>query len=154
MTTIVYHRGMLAADSCRSSGNSIVPGDAEKLIRMRDGSVAAGAGTVSMITRFIAWLDNGKKGDAPVLEDNTVVIHLQVNGLCVEYHDDTPVVTGTYDAWGSGADFAMGVLAYDQRATAEDAVRAACKLDKSTAEPVKSMIVELPVRRPQTRRKR
>ncbi|RWI35397.1 hypothetical protein [Mesorhizobium sp.] len=142
MTTIAYRDGILAVDSRSTRGNTIVPGACAKLVRMKDGSVATGCGTKGNIAAFIRWLDDGKEGKPPKLDKSTIV-HLQADGRVFEYWDENPVeTTGPFEAWGSGADFALGCLWAGL--SAEEAVRAACKCDSGSGEPVFTMRVEVP----------
>lgn len=142
MTTIAYKDGVLAADSRATRGNTIVPGVTPKLHRMSDGSVATSCGTTANGRAFIRWLDAGKEGKAPDLDKGTV-IHLQADGKVFEYWDEHPVQThGPFEAWGSGADFALAAMHLGFNA--EDAVKAACKCDTGSAEPVFTMRLELP----------
>ena len=123
-----------------------------KLVRLKDGSVAAGCGLTMKATAFIAWLDAGKKGKRPPLDDDTAVIHMQRDGLVLEYSEFGSVaVCGEFEAWGSGLEPALGALWAG--CSAEEAAHIATKVDKSSGEPVFTMRVEKPSPAPKKRKK-
>ena len=137
MTTIAYRDGVLAADSQVSRcGND--SGRTTKL-RKVGGLVVGGCGTTSLCQRFIGWIAAGMQGHPPTLQigdSSACVMAIMPNGTIVEWNGDHPpdIVRAEFAAWGSGADVALGAMAFG--ATAAEAVEAAATLDHATGGPI------------------
>jgi hypothetical protein len=69
MTTIVYRRGVLAADTRATRNGTIMPERSRKVYRLRDGRLFAFCGDVGLGTRLFEHLNDPRKS-APVIGDN------------------------------------------------------------------------------------
>ncbi len=143
MTTIAWDGKTLAADTQISRcGNA-----SAKTIKIRRiGSLlVGGAGTTSLVQRFMGWLVSGAQGYPPTLqigESSACVMVITPEGWIVEWNGDHPpdMTRADFAAWGSGADIALGALAVG--ASAARAVEAAARLDNHTGGPVTTLSVE------------
>lgn len=138
MTTIAYRDGVLAVDSMCGRGSTITPGAYHKLVRLPDGSVAAGCGAVPIINLIIGWIASGCPDEMPEMDENSSVVHLGNDGIVTEYcHLGASYTQGEFDAWGSGFEPALAAMWCGK--SAEEAVKIACKVDKNSAEPIFTM---------------
>lgn len=138
MTTIAFKNGVLAADRMISSNSALI-GSVQKLYTIGDAFVGC-AGSNNCIKLFFDWLraePGTPKPQMPKDDDDTIsaiVFTPHTQKGAVDYYWSTKegslihdVITCDYFAIGSGKQFAMGAMAAG--ATAEEAVRAACKHD-------------------------
>ena len=144
MTTIAYRDGVLAADSLISCGQTRI-GSVRKIVRA-NGFLAALTGDMQDTVLLRRWLEAGcpeapNDDDASpwgtLGNDGGSGIVVDATGAMVfdnklrRYAVDAPFL-----ADGSGADIALGAMAAG--ASAEDAVRIACRLDTGSGEPVEA----------------
>jgi ATP-dependent protease HslVU (ClpYQ) peptidase subunit len=142
MTTVAVSRSlrMIAADSAVTAGNTRVP-SFPKLFRER-GYIVGCSGNVSNFTAFQEWLRSGREYRVPA-GINALVLYRDGR---ISWFLDGPAehfVADDYFAIGSGQSFALGALDLmhdlglptDPRA----AVRAACRRDTNSQEPVHSL---------------
>ena len=142
MTTIAYRDGVLAADTQVSRcGN-----DSGRTVKVRRiGRLLVGAcGTTSLTQRFIGWIAGGMKGPAPALridDSHACVVAVMPDGALVEWNGDHPpdIIRAPFAAWGSGADIALGAMAFG--ASAEEAVKAAASIDHATGGDITALSV-------------
>jgi len=134
MTTIAYKDGIMAADRAISAGGHI--GSTRKVWKRKsDGALVGGAGTVSVFQKWAEWFLAGERGNSPGLgtddDSSSVTLVVRPNGD-VEQHDryGRAVYDAPYYAVGSGADYALGAMAFG--ATARQAVASATKHDHMT----------------------
>ena len=146
MTAIAIKAGEVAADSQLSGSNSACR--VMKLVRLPDGSVAAGAGAMRDIYRAFVWLKSGAEGEGPEIDDATVAIvkpdHtiLLADGGWPAY----PIMDTTY-AIGCASDLVRQALA-DGLSPAE-AVAKACRLDTNSSAPIYTMTAQEPPKAPE-----
>ncbi|MDB6036001.1 MAG: proteasome and subunit [Verrucomicrobiales bacterium] len=140
MTTIAFRDGILASDSLASYGETKVPGDMQKLFRLRDGSAAGVTGSEGEWRRVIAWLDGdrGAPQPQPIGENRSSVIVLHIDGTIEIFEDGYHFTESSkFMAWGSGQPAALGALHAGM--SAADAVRIATMVDKSSGGAVQTM---------------
>ena len=134
MTTIAYKDGVMAADRA-ISGNGHV-GTARKVHRRKsDGALVGGCGDVATIQRWFEWFLAGERGAAPNLgtddESASMILVVRTTGKVEEYgRYGKCLYEAPYYALGSGADYALGAMAFG--ASARQAVAAATKHDHHT----------------------
>jgi hypothetical protein len=148
ITTIAINEGTVAADSQLTGGNHAVR--CQKVFRLPDGGVAAGAGLWPAAYAGISWLVNGERGEPPSIEDADIYIVRPdgsiwiANGQWPAY----PILDRSYAA-GCGADLARMLLS--QGLDPVSAVAQACELDAMSSGPILSMTVIPPTdQEPQT----
>lgn len=136
MTTIAYRDGVLAADSMVNYATIAFEGTRSKIARCGKWHVAL-AGVTCLRAPLEAWaaagapedsvpnvlLEKEDKFTAFFMDDETGDLFEFAGGFLV------PVPT-SFSALGSGALLALGAMVYG--APAEDAVKAACTLDKAS----------------------
>lgn len=136
MTTIAFKGGVLAADTL-STRNGNREGVVIKIAKR--GSLLAGASGCSALGKtFRDWFMTGCKGSAPYMGDPEKnwaegFIIMPCNGLVSFGPAATWAEKGMYggfNAWGSGADLAIGAMI--SGASAEEAVRAAIVRDTNS----------------------
>jgi len=131
MTTVAYKDGVMAADRAISGGGHI--GTTRKVTRRKsDGSLIGFCGTVSVCQRWVEWFLAGERGTAPTLgtdEDSASQIMVVRPDGTVENHDryGKAMFEAPYYAMGSGADYALGAMAFG--ASARQAVASSIKHD-------------------------
>lgn len=134
MTTIAYRDGVVWADS-QCTGSSGAISRVRKLVRLDDGSVLAGAGSVVAIAAIREWAAKGFKGKRPpktanceclLIKPDRTLWYLDGAGQPFEIVDE-------YTAIGSGSSFAEGAMAHG--ATAQEAVECAAKHDSCSSGP-------------------
>lgn len=145
MTTIAYRDGIMAADSRAYSGNRFPVGEKTKIRLLDDGTLIGVSSTVpgegeAVIQWFAAGAD---PKDGPSASPKHTLLAVRPGGE-VFFADDSYFISGPlkaeFFAIGSGGEYAQGAMAMG--ASAEQAVRIACRLDPWSAEPV--MVLELP----------
>ncbi len=129
MSVVVYHRGVMAADSRAYSGSSHPAGNKMKIHRVAAGPFEGSllgitSNVVGMPERFKAWLEQGAKQDAWTAPDPCFeAILVQPNGHVFLFSGDCsasgPLVGETFTI-GSGKGYALGAIKMGA-----DAVRAA-----------------------------
>jgi ATP-dependent protease HslVU (ClpYQ) peptidase subunit len=132
MTTIAYRDGILAGDTRVTEGRLVHPEKARKVHRLRNGCLFGAAGTSSSIAILKrALARNEKQPKAPDVDALCIMPNGDILYWCGKVWEkiDAPFV-----AIGSGKKFAYGALQVG--ATAREAVRAACKLEKHTGGPI------------------
>ncbi len=133
MTTIAYRDGCMAGDTRVTEGRLVHPEKARKVHRLRNGCLFGAAGLsqdIAILKRALARNEKQPKQE------------LDVDALCVMPNGDILFWGGKvwekidtpFIAIGSGKKFAYGAMQVG--ATAREAVRAACKLEKHTGGPV------------------
>lgn len=140
MTTVAYRAGVIAAD--RRCGEWM---NVDKLFRLKDGSVFAGAGMYDEIVEVAAWLAAGAKAaDKPEVDAGGSNFMLACpDGTA--YWFTTPFlrrvqILDPFYAIGSGAAVALGAMAAG--ASAKRAVEIACRYDEGTGKGVNVMRVQ------------
>lgn len=127
----------MAADGMMAADWTIISLKARKIFRLYDGSLIAGTGDTSQLGRFFFHLKNRVKEDELPFHflsraDGTTAFVVRVfpSGRFVDYCvGGIQTHTNRYHAHGAGRDFALAAM--DAGASAEEAVRIACK--RSTA---------------------
>jgi hypothetical protein len=136
VTTIAYRNGVLCVDSQVTDRNRY-EGSVIKWAN-GDGWVAAGAGSLSLISRALKTISVGDDGiptlEFSILEDEEEIFVATSAGLFYSGKHGVSHWEADFYAAGSGGDIAIGAMAAG--ATAEEAVRIACKYDTKTCEPV------------------
>lgn len=140
MTTYAYKNGVLVADTAVTMGGQYL-GTTLKIVK-KGPFLAAASGSASLARNFIDWVARGMKGDVPDMlvtaskEDWTAWGQIFCpDGLVVSFEPNgVNTYRSPFTADGSGGMIAMGAMAHG--ATAEEAVRIACKLDVATREPI------------------
>lgn len=133
MTTIVYKDGILACDSQVTTNSEVIIGYCNK-IQEFDNEVICGSGSTTAIKQFIDW---HRRGDDPekkptLLGDGCVCFvidkkTLELKRYCDCWYDS---IGASFYVTGSGMEIAIGAL--EMGATAEEAIKAACKYDTGT----------------------
>lgn len=138
MTTIVYRAGTMAADSRAWSGDKHPIGNKVKIRRLEDGTlIGCSTTTPGGGEAVLDWYEAGHPDEGHTLPESFTFLAVQKNGE-VYYATDADFITGPltadFFAIGSGEQYAMGAL--HMGATAEEAVRVACKADAWTGFPI------------------
>jgi len=144
MTTIVWRDGAMAADSRAYSGSSWAFGRKTKIRCHKGILMGISTNQVGIIDTVLDWYCGGMiKGpqglkDSLAMTPEIAFMLLAVGsdgigGLMVG-HGVMTEAKADYFAIGSGEEYALGALA--QGATAYEAVLAASKFDRFTAEPI------------------
>ena len=135
MTTIAWDGKTIAADRlCSYHSNAV-----DKLVRMPDGSVCAGAGDSACVAELIAWIAGGAS-EKPTFPPDSMTVLQVFHGFRARYFQSRCVpfpVSTTFFAIGSGADYAMGAMAMG--ALACDAVKIAAQFDSDTGDGIDSI---------------
>jgi len=122
MTTIAWKDGILCSDRQANAGDARKLCEKLWVVKGTDYAVAI-TGSLSAGIRFCEWLKNGaRKEDTWALDDDSEAVVLNAyTGKVVAYDSNmVPMpVMDKFDAWGSGADFAIGAMT-----AGVDAVRA------------------------------
>ena len=138
MTTIVYHKGVLAADRRMTSGNTVVA-TMKKIRKLDDESCVAFAGNPIYAPYIINWINGDGERPKAVQDDSYACLHVDpAKGLAryieSDYFDWDDVTCEPYVARGTGGLFAMGALAHG--ATAIEAVLIASQFDINSGDGV------------------
>lgn len=138
LTTIAYSRGVLAADSA-STSNGILCGVVTKLARSPDGHIAAVAGSTLDCAAIRRWVAGGLIGETGVSGNDSSGLLIKPDGSVHLLGSDGALapIEAEYHATGSGWQIALGAMAAG--ASAEEAVRIACRLDGGSCEPIHVM---------------
>lgn len=137
MTTIAYRDGTLAGDT-QVSGE--IKTYATKVFKLKNGSLAAGAGDFSSIHAFIEWLQRPKAERPDLTHDDDFEAIVVASDGGIEWYDQTlrPVpLEQPFYAIGSGAAVAMGAM--EIGGTAEQAVAAGIKWDAMSGGEVRAV---------------
>lgn len=141
MTTIAARGRTMAADTAITGGAGDYIMRGPKLVQLRDGGVAGGAGEVAKSWAGLDWMAKGEKGDPPDIDGASILI-LRPNGSLWMANGQFPAfpVNDKCAAIGCGSLAAM--VAMDAGDTAAEAVRRVAKFDPSTAEPVQTLSIK------------
>jgi hypothetical protein len=117
---------------------------AQKIIALADGSLVGGAGVWHRCWAAMLWLAGGESGDPPKLKDSELLI-MKIDGSLWLVEEEFPAfpLLDAEAAIGSGAQGA--ITAMRAGASAGEAVKAACRIDPCTSDPVQ--MLRLPKRR-------
>jgi hypothetical protein len=118
-----------------------VPGRGKKLYRLKDGSMAAGAGSRKDIQEMVRWLDGG---DEPAKDNDAYLLHISTE-LSITYYEGThvrDVEDCSFYALGSGAAAALGAMYAG--ADAYGAIEAAIAVDPYTDGEIDTMTLHEP----------
>ena len=141
MTTISYRDGILAADSAISYG-TYLNGERCKITICKNYLVAM-AGTAWLRNPLEEWvMRDCDPDDIPEAllkhEDKFATLIIDREGIAHEFDNGHLMpIYADYTAIGSGGALALGPMAHG--ATAEQAVMAACRHDKSSGGPVSTL---------------
>ena len=151
MTTIVVTASEILHDTQATIGNVRQLWDDEEKTTVVDGKIYCGAGDFDAVEAIPAWLKaGGKVEDAPGGEWSVIVVSRERNGkIRARFYDETqkrgswvPLPT----AIGSGGDFALTVLKYQQMKglpqDAYDAVSVACAMDVNSGGIIKRLRID------------
>lgn len=142
MTTIAFRDGVLAADS--QASDDTVKVSVRKVVRLRKGDVAGGAGDLSTVALALSWLAAGRVNDPPPLE-GAEILFTDGGELFLADGGWPGIPVKGFAAVGSGAQGAM--VAMHLGMSAEDAVVAVSHVDPGTGGPIEVLPVERPRRR-------
>ncbi|MBX5130794.1 peptidase S14 [Rhizobium lentis] len=139
MSVVVYHKGVMAADSRAYSGSTHPVGNKRKIHRMPDGSLLGiTSNQIGMPEAFAKWISEGASRDASVpAEASLTALHVLPNGDVYLYSDGyTPSgpLSGDTFTIGSGRKYALGAI--EMGADAARAVEAAIAHDLWCGGPV------------------
>lgn len=130
MTTIAYDGRYVAADSQVCFGACRGAKSVQK-IKVRGSVAYACTGHGALFDPMIVWFEMGAKPeDKPkVSDDKNACLLVFSDGKCRAYKSDLPYPEELFgpDAWGSGAEYAIGAMRAG--ASAEHAVRIAIECD-------------------------
>lgn len=131
MTTIAYKDGWLVSDSRETSGERVDTDRCKKIYRLPDGSLYAGSGESAIIMHLYQELLKAARVKKKVLPNiqlkgiNAIVVANKKN---VNYYEKGIWTSLDYPfAIGTGSHYALAAM--DNGASAEEAVRIACKRD-------------------------
>lgn len=138
MTTVAISDGYVAVDSQATGGNYLVR--VQKLARLPDGGVVAGAGSWRQAYAGMQWVVNGERGDPPEIEGAEVVIVRPDGSIWIAegQFPAFPILDRQY-ASGCGADMAR--LLMSQGHSPVEAVAEACEHDAMSSGPIFAMRV-------------
>lgn len=141
MTTIAFRAGILASDSLATRGPWKLPGNTEKLFRMKDGGMAGVTGDYAPAVRYIEWLNSDQTTEEPSLGDATI-IRILPDQTCLVYEVGGCYIEDvtTFCAWGSGMPCALAAL--HMGASAAKAVAVAAVVDTTSGGDVITMTCE------------
>ena len=148
MTVVVWRDGTLAADSASWAGGVMITADAEKVVRLPDGSLMAGAGNTADLDLLKEWIANGRDKTAfPELkEKEETCVMLAAPGGVFLFHGDKGVTRCDDEPEGSviGCEtaFIRGLLAAGK--SAEECVQIAIERVAYVGGHVVSMKLEPP----------
>lgn len=136
MTTICWDGKSLAWDSQLTIGDIKQVGDKSRVLC--DGSRIVVCGSFSTLDAFVDTLnETGEPAEAvEAIEEDSMVVHLRVDGSLWVYTDEAVWRVRAPCAWGSGKASAFTALQLGQNA--KEAVATACKVDLYSSLPVHS----------------
>ncbi len=138
MTTIIYHDGILVADTL-SNANHICISHSKLYTCKRTGSVFGSCGYSHEMIQFMKWIDEGLgvEVDKPKFlgEDGFCCLEVNKSGeLFIWYDHLVPIpIHEKKMAIGSGGGFALGAV--EMGASAIEAIRVSAKLNTDTGGP-------------------
>jgi ATP-dependent protease HslVU (ClpYQ) peptidase subunit len=112
MTTIAWDGKTVAADGLGTCGQYALPGNFKKIIQ-KNGIVFAGTGTLVLLKPMIKWYFEGADPkECPCSGKDEFTLLVFRNGKVLYYRTETPYAAefAAPDAWGSGAEFAIGAM--------------------------------------------
>ncbi len=144
MTTIAIRNGVMAADTMISDAN-LVRGFTSKIFRTAGGHLLAVCGHASMSLPFAAWIERGAPDDDlprfPEGADFAAIVAYADGRVAVFSEKFLPqFLTAEFHTMGSGGEVALGAMAMG--ASAEEAVRVACRFDPWSREPIQVEMLE------------
>lgn len=158
MTTIVVDlRNMEIAADTQNTDSSGTAYRCHKIERLSDGRYFLGSGHLLSIGKARRWAEKGfAEKHRPDLAEHfgkradeyrfsVAVVNLDGTVTLVDDELEPLPMADEYFAIGSGGSFALGAM--DAGASAEEAVKIACKRDLYTSEPVEVEKIVLPARR-------
>lgn len=144
MTTIAYRDGVMAADTgCFNDG--LYEGEVEKIWALSDVGILGCCGEYGAVLKVVEWLENGgEPGSKPRLSRDSEFTGLLVNRKNEVFHYQISLrplrIDAGFHAIGSGRKIAVGALAAG--ASAEQAIKIACRYDRMSMEPVRHHVVD------------
>ena len=144
MTTIAFRDGIVAADTgCYNDG--LYEGEVEKIWPLIDIGVLGCCGEYGAILKVVEWLRNGGETDSkPRLSRDSEFAGLLVNPSNEVFHYQISLrplrINADFHAIGSGRKIAIGAMAAG--ASAEQAIKIACRYDHMSTEPVRTRVVD------------
>lgn len=141
MTTIVWDGKTLAADR-RVTSNGVIDGSMSKIVkRKKDGALAGGAGSASLVAAFLRWFLKGERGKRPDLKAGELgasCLIIRPNGK-IECHDELGWFESTAPTYatGSGYEFAYGAMSMG--ASAKTAIEVAAERDTRTGKDIETL---------------
>jgi len=140
VTTVVYHNGVLAADSRSCGGDWVSANDVRKVWRSRDGRLVGITGDLALAETYARWLlGSGETSNRPALGGNGRCIEVLSRNL-IKVHEFSGAfftLRGASFAWGSGSPAARAALLMGADAIA--AVRIAMQIDPATGGRIRSV---------------
>lgn len=137
MTTIAYRDGIMAADTQLTTADRIFR--TEKILRLPDGSLFAGAGGFTDVIKVRTWVADGCPDEMPELSENADIECLWVKPdgsiFLLDKEMELMAVCSEYISIGTGSQYALAAMYMG--ANAENAVQVACEFDPSTSKPIK-----------------
>lgn len=139
MSVIVYHDGVMAADTRAYSGSSHPVGNKMKIHRLADGSLLGlSSSTPGLPEEFKAWLERGAdREDYAPAEVDIEALLIAPDGKAYLYTDSYfrcgPLIGDTFTI-GSGKKYALGAI--KAGCDAEEAVHVAIACDPFCGGPV------------------
>lgn len=141
MTTIAVKDGVMAADTQLSSSTIH---RVQKIYPLPGGGCVGGCGEWSKAYAAISWLLGGRQGESPEFEGAELVL-MKPDGsvwIACERFPEFPLLEDVA-ALGCGSAAAMALMTHGLGA--KEAVRATCRTDPGSSEPVQ--VFKLPRRR-------
>lgn len=122
---------------------------AQKIVQLADGTLVGGAGCWHRCWAAMLWMLGGEQGEPPKIKDAVLLIMRQDGSLWIA-EDEFPAfpLLDREAAIGSGAAAAM--MAMRSGASAGDAVKATCRIDCGSSDPVQ--MLRLPKKKPARKR--
>ncbi len=142
MSVVVYHKGIMAADTRAYSGSAHPAGNKMKIHRMPDGSLLGiTSNVVGMPETFKRWIEEGADRKAILPSEPTFeALHVLPSGeiyfYCDGYTPAGPLVGETFTL-GSGKGYALGAI--KMGADAVEAVGVAIECDSWCGAPIAAL---------------
>lgn len=146
MTTIAAKDGCMAADTQLTGDYRL---RAQKIVQLADGTLVGGAGCWHRCWAAMLWMLGGEQGEPPKIKDAVLLI-MRPDGSLWIAEDEFPAfpLLDREAAIGSGAAAAM--MAMRSGVSAGDAVKATCRIDCGSSDPVQ--MLRLPKKKPARKR--